>query len=115
MAIEEYELVCATFKRWLVSEGASNTVELERVRKMLPIILNECCTDTQKKYILRYFADNVPVSRIAEEYGVNKSTVSRTIHRGIERTFDHLRFVSPLLEHAPMYEGRLSRRRLCYG
>jgi len=111
MAPEEYELIRAAFERWLASEGGSNTVELERVRRMLPIILNECCTDTQKKYILRYFADNVPVSHIAEEYGVNRSTVSRTIHRGLARAFDRLRFVSPRLAYAPMWKGRLTRRR----
>lgn len=32
---------------------------------------------------------------IADRYGVNKSTVSRTIWRGLDRLYDCLRFVSP--------------------
>lgn len=38
-------------------------------------------TKTQKSYIMLYYNDKKTVSEIARIYGVNKSTVSRTINR----------------------------------
>lgn len=51
-------------------------------------IINNSLTKTQKSYIMLYYNDNKTVSEIAEIYGVNKSTVSRTINRAKKNIFD---------------------------
>lgn len=49
------------------------------------------------------------IKDIAEMYGVNASTVSRTIHRGLDRAYKYLRFVSPLFINVPQNRGRLKK------
>lgn len=44
-------------------------------------VLNRNLTKTQKSYIMLYYNDKKTIEEIAKIYGVNKSTVSRTIHR----------------------------------
>ena len=52
--------------------------------KLLKLVLNENLTKTQKCYIIRYYRDGMTVTEIAQMYGVNKSTVSRTLKRARE-------------------------------
>lgn len=44
-------------------------------------VMNMNLTKTQKSYIMLYYNENLKVTEIARMYGVNKSTVSRTISR----------------------------------
>lgn len=44
-------------------------------------VVNKNLTKTQKSYIMLYYSENKTIAEIAEIYGVNKSTVSRTINR----------------------------------
>lgn len=44
-------------------------------------VLNRNLTKTQKSYIMLYYNEKKTIDEIAKIYGVNKSTVSRTIHR----------------------------------
>lgn len=46
-----------------------------------PKVIDFNLTKTQKSYIMLYYTENKTVSQIAQLYGVNKSTVSRTIKR----------------------------------
>ena len=101
MALEEYQLIHAAFDLWVTSEGEDNRAELNKVKRILPIVLDECCTVTQKKYMMRYFADRKNIPQIAKEYRVDTSTVSRTKHRGLDNAYKALRFVSPLFIKAP--------------
>lgn len=110
MAVQEYQLDHAAFDLWLMGEGEDNRAELDKVKRILPIVLDECCTRTQKLYIERYFVNGMPIPRIAEYYGVNKSTVSRTIRAGLDRAYGYLRFVSPLFIKTPQKRGYLSRK-----
>lgn len=110
MVMQEYQLDHAAFDLWIMGEGEDNRVELDKVKRILPIVLDECYTATQKAYIMRYFVDKTPIPRIAEEYGVNKSTVSRTIRVGLDRAYGYLRFVSPLFVKTPQRRGYLSRK-----
>lgn len=107
MALEEYQLIHASFDLWIAGEGEDNRAELDKLKRILPIVLDECCTVMQKEYILRYFVDRMNIPRIAERYGVDKSTVSRTIHRGLDNAYKALRFVSPLFIKAPQRRGYL--------
>jgi len=109
MALEEYHLIHAAFDLWLTSEGEDNRAELDKLKRILPIVLDECCTVTQKEYILRYFVDRLKMPQIAKLYGVDVSTVSKTIHRGLTNAYKALRFVSPLFINAPQRRGYLTR------
>lgn len=107
--ITDLQLTHAAFDMWLASEGEDNRADIEKLKRYLPIVLDECVTPTQKTYIMRYFSDGLNIPQIAEEYGVNASTVSRTIRRGMNRAYGYLRFLSPLLINAPQKRGYLRR------
>lgn len=109
MAIEEYQLSHAAFDLWLMGDGEDNRAELDKVKRILPIVLEECCTPVQKTYIMHYFVDKMPVTQIAEVYGLDHSTISRTINRGLTRAYKHLRFVSPLFIKQPQRRGYMTR------
>lgn len=107
--ITDLQLTHAAFDIWLASEGEDNRADIEKLKRYLPIVLDECVTPTQKTYIMRYFADGLNIPQIAEKYGVNASTVSRTIRRGMNRAYGYLRFLSPLFINVPQKRGYLRR------
>ena len=53
--------------------------------KLLREVLSDNLTKKQKYYIILYYRDNLTVQQIAQQCGVNKSTVSRTLKRARER------------------------------
>lgn len=110
MAASDLQLQHAAFELWLNAEGEDNRADLERLKKVLPAVLAECVTETQRKYIMSYFVDRMTLKQIGERYGVNKATVSRTINRGLDRAYRYLRFVSPAFIKAPRRRGYLSNR-----
>lgn len=99
--LSDFQLSHASFSMWLTGEGEDNQADLEKAKRYLPIILNECVSVTQKTYIMHYFVDNMNIAQIAMLYGVNPSTVSRTIRRGLDKAYGYLRFVSPRFMNAP--------------
>lgn len=99
--LSDFQLTHAAFEMWLQADGADNIADLERAKRILPLVLDECVTATQRDYILKYYIDKMTTIEIADFYGVNKSTVSRTIHRGLDKAHGYLRFVSPLFIHTP--------------
>lgn len=111
MALTDLQLQHAAFDLWISSDGEDNRAELNKLKRILPIVLDECVTVTQKTYIMHFFIDEMSVSDIAEMYGLNKSTVSRTIHRGLSNAFGYLRFASPLFINAPKRRLHLSEGR----
>lgn len=106
--LSDLQLNHAAFEMWLQAEGADNLADLERAKRMLPVVLDECVTVVQRDYILKYFADKMSIAEIAEYYGIHKSTVSRTINRGLDKAHGYLRFVSPLFVRTPKKRGYLS-------
>ena len=52
-------------------------IQLRRVKKVLE---NEL-TDAQRRTLIAYYFRQMTMAQIAEEQGVNKSTVCRTLHR----------------------------------
>ena len=110
MAASDLQLQHAAFELWINAEGEDNRADLERLKKVLPAVLAECVTETQRKYIMGYFVDRLTLKQIGELYGVNTATVSRTIHRGLDRAYRYLRFVSPAFIKAPRRRGYLSNR-----
>jgi RNA polymerase sigma factor (sigma-70 family) len=56
-------------------------LDLERVRR----IIRQELTDKQREVILAYYFQNKRIPRIAEEWGVHKSSVSRLLRRAENR------------------------------
>lgn len=107
----DFQLDQAAYDHWLNAEGTDNLADLERAKRMLPIVLNECVTATQRDYIIKYFIDGMKVREIAELYGVNQATVSRTIRRGLDKASGYLRFVSTTFVNATKQRRRISNGR----
>lgn len=114
--LSDYQLDSAAFEMWLQSENGDNLADLDRAKRMLPIVLEECVTPIQKEYILDYYVGQMSVREIAEMRSVNPATVSRTIRRGLDKAYGYLRFVSPLFikkqkKRVPLRNGRKRRRK----
>lgn len=56
-----------------------------RVYKELLAAIKTVTTPKQYEYMMLYYGDKYTMPEIAEKFGVNKSTVYRTIKRGVER------------------------------
>ena len=109
MDTTQYKMDRAAFKSWLLSGAEDNSVELSDAIKLVPIVLNECVTETQRTYIIHHFVDCMSVTEIAQMYDLHPSTVSRTIHRGIDRIYKYLRFSSPAFFNVRKPQGYLNR------
>lgn len=107
----DLQMTYAAFDLWLSADGEDNRAELERVKRILPMILEEFCTMKQMQYIKLYFIEKMTLKEIGAECGVNASTVSRTIHRGLDRAYPYLKFCSPLFIKAPQKREHLRKRR----
>ena len=63
-------------------------VQLKRVQR----VIREELTEIQRQILLAYYMDNQTIPQIAEERGVHKSTVSRTLHRAEGKLRRYLRY-----------------------
>lgn len=88
MYTSEREMEYMALRRFLrdVDEGEGTTAR--RLKKALHTEL----TPRQREYVERYYLRQMRMQDIAEEMGVNVSTVSRTIKRGRARLHRCLRY-----------------------
>ena len=63
-------------------------VQLKRIRRVIEAELTEC----QRRTLTAYYFRQMTIPQIAEEQGVNKSTVCRTLHRAETRLRRCLRY-----------------------
>ena len=63
-------------------------VQLKRVQR----VIREELTEVQRQTLTAYYCHQRTIPQIAEERGVNKSTVSRTLRRAEERLRRYLRY-----------------------
>ena len=63
-------------------------VQLKRVRRVIEEELSDC----QREIMIAYYFQEMSIPAIAKERGVNKSTVSRTLHRAEKRLRMFLRY-----------------------
>lgn len=68
-----------------MDQREDSSVHHERMLKALNVAFATLLTEKQKLYIRLYFVDGMLIQQIASEHHVNKSTVSRTIARGLAR------------------------------
>ena len=63
-------------------------VQIKRVRR----VIREELTENQRQILLAYYIQDQTIPQIAEERGVNKSTVSRTLHRAEGKLRKYLKY-----------------------
>lgn len=78
-----------------------NKDQISRLKRNLTHALRQDITQRQREYMILYYGRNMTMEAIAKQYGVNKSTVSRTLKRGRQRLYRCLRYgAANLLEQA---------------
>ena len=76
-----------------------NRDQINRLKRNLTHALRQDITQRQREYMILYYGRNMSMEAIAKQFGVNKSTVSRTLKRGRQRLYRCLRDgASSLLE-----------------
>ena len=63
-------------------------VQIKRVQR----VIREELTKNQREILLAYYMHDQSIPQIAEDRGVHKSTVSRTLHRAEEKMRRYLRY-----------------------
>ena len=78
-----------------------NKDQINRLKRNLTRALRQDVTERQREYMILYYGRNMSMEAIAQQCGVNKSTVSRTLKRGRQRLYRCLRYgAANLLEQA---------------
>lgn len=77
---------------WLRANAQDNDGELLRLKRNLRLARQEALTARQRQLLWMNFEQNKTVTEIAQELGVNKSTVSRTLLRAKRRLYQCLRY-----------------------
>ena len=63
-------------------------VQLQRVKR----VIDEELTELQRQTLIAYYFQDQTIPQIAEDRGVNKSTVSRTLHRAEDKLRRFLKY-----------------------
>ena len=63
-------------------------IQIKRVQR----VIREELTANQREILLAYYMENLTIPQIAQCRGVNRSTVSRTLHRAEEKLRRYLRY-----------------------
>ena len=61
-------------------------------KKRVQRVIREEMTDLQREALLAYYFQEKTMAEIAQERGVNKSTVCRTLHRAEEKLRRYLKY-----------------------
>ena len=78
-----------------------NKDQINRLKRNLTHALRQDITQRQREYMILYYGKSMSMEAIAQQCGVNKSTVSRTLKRGRQRLYRCLRYgAANLLEQA---------------
>jgi len=77
---------------WNRQNAEDNSDHLERLRRGLRQARERELTSRQRQVLELYYDQGMNIPRIAEELGVNRSTVSRTLRRARERLYRCLRY-----------------------
>lgn len=87
-------------KRWMLLLEEPYISQQTRAKALMKEAIREELTDTQRRYMVAYYG-GMTMQAIADEHGVNRSTVSRSIARGRKRLQKVLKYCGPdLLEES---------------
>lgn len=77
---------------WSRQNAGDNSERLERLRRNLRQARERELTPRQRQMLELYYDQGMNIPQIAEELGVNRSTVSRTLRRARDRLYRCLRY-----------------------
>ena len=68
------------------------SIKDERLRRVLLEIIENELTARQREILSMHFAQNMKVTEIARELGIEKSTVSRTLSSAIDKIYKYMKY-----------------------
>lgn len=75
------------------NEHSENNSGLRKIAiHALKKVIEEQLTTRQKQYIMLYYYEDVDMVQIAKQFGVNKSTVSRTINFAKQNIYKYMKY-----------------------
>lgn len=77
---------------WREEQSGDNQDRIRRLLNNLPRAVQQELTSRQREILHLRFTCGMSVTAIAEKLGVNKSTVSRSLNRSMERLYKSLRY-----------------------
>ncbi len=90
------------FSKWLSAAADEPNAGRSYALELMGKAMREELTEIQLNYAILYYVHRKPMHEIAEIYGVNKSTVSRTLTRARRKLEKVLRCSSPILLRASL-------------
>ena len=77
---------------WRQEESGDNRERIRRLLSNLPLAVQQELTPRQREILRLRFTGGMSVTAIDEKLGLNKSTVSRSLARSMERLYKSLRY-----------------------
>lgn len=77
--------------------GVNDEDTAQKISNTIYVAVRLELSETQRKYFVRYYFEGLTMAEIAEEFGANKSTISRTIARARKKLERVLKYVDPRL------------------
>lgn len=77
---------------WRQEQSGDNQERIHRLLSNLPLAVQQELTPRQREILQMRFTGGMSITGIAKELGLNKSTVSRSLTRSVERLYRSLRY-----------------------
>ncbi len=74
------------------SKSEDNSSLIKLTKRAIRKIIQDELTERQKEYIMLYYYNDMDMCEIAKMYGVNKSTISRTINRARMNILEYTKY-----------------------
>ena len=77
---------------WRQEQSGDNQERIRRLLSNLPLAVQQELTPRQREILQMRFTGGMSITGIAKELGLNKSTVSRSLTRSVERLYRSMRY-----------------------
>ena len=77
---------------WRQEQSGDNQERIRRLLSNLPLAVQQELTPRQREILQMRVTGGMSITGIAKELGLNKSTVSRSLTRSVERLYRSLRY-----------------------